>query len=146
MTCLNAPSSMCFMLKILIAEDAKVYRAVYDFSLPGDLFEKRFATDGAEAVAVFSEWKPDIVVLDIIMPNMTGYEALKRIRDIEPFRKTAAEGGGKATVVIMATGLGTKEDIMDCLKIGIHGYLVKPMDKHTMLDKIMGYYKRAHPE
>jgi CheY-like chemotaxis protein len=138
---------MVFMLKILIAEDAKVYRAVYDFSLPNDLFEKRFAVDGAEAVDVFTEWKPDIVVLDIIMPNMTGYQALKRMRDIEPFKKTGAEGGGnKVTVIIMATGLGTKEDIMDCLKIGIHGYLVKPMEKHTMLDKIMGYYKRVHPE
>lgn len=134
------------MLKILIAEDAKVYRQVFDISLPGELFEKKFAADGEEAIAMFSDWKPDIVVLDIVMPKMSGYEALKRIREMEPFKKTAAEGNGKVTVVIMATGLGTKEDIMDCLKIGIHGYLVKPMEKHTVQEKIMGYFKRVHPD
>lgn len=133
-------------LKVLIAEDLKVYRMVYDRGLSDELFEKRFVTDGAEAVAAFTEWKPDIVVLDIIMPNMTGFQALKQIREFEPFRKAGADGGGRTTVVIMATGLGTKEDILDCLKVGIHGYLVKPVDKDTICERIMGYYTRIHPK
>jgi CheY-like chemotaxis protein len=133
-------------LKVLIAEDAKVFRMVYDLGLSGDQFEKRFAVDGLEAVAAFSEFKPDIVVMDIQMPNMTGYEALKKIRLVEPYSKVAANnGGGRTTVVIMATGMGTKEDIMDCLQIGIHGYMVKPVDKATVTEKIMGYYNRIHP-
>ncbi len=80
------------------------------------------------------------------MPLMTGYQLLKKIRDTEPLaKKSDGKCNQKRTVVIMATALNTKEDIVDCLKLGINGYIVKPIKHKEVNDKILEYYRKIYP-
>lgn len=121
--------------RILIAEDEKDICAVYDAALPDDVFEKRFCPNGADALSVYDEWKPDIIVLDIYMPMMTGYEVLKRIRE---------DFNDKTTTIVMSTSLSGQSDVMSCVKIGVDGYIIKPLDASNVGRRIfMCHQKRV---
>lgn len=108
------------MLKTLIAEDAKTYHIHYKEQLPESSFELRFAHNGEEALALYKEWQPDIILLDIQMPLLNGYQVLEKIR---------RECNDSKTPIIMATGMSEKREIVACAKLGIQGYFVKPFDK-----------------
>lgn len=134
-------------LKILIAEDDKFTQSLYEKGLPKDRYERRMAGNGEEALEIYRSWNPDIVVLDIMMPVLSGYEALKQIREEEPTPDSAGnKKEGKSTVIIMATAMSSKDDIMDCLKLRINGYLVKPINHRKINEQIMGYYNKANPK
>jgi CheY-like chemotaxis protein len=121
-------------LKILIADDDKSIQALYNKGLSDDWYEKRIVGNGNDAVEIYKSWRPDIIVLDIMMPIMSGYEVLKKIREIEKY------GKDKSTAIIMSTAMSSKNDILDCAKLGIQGYIVKPF-KHTEISsKILSYY------
>jgi len=68
-------------LKILIAEDDKIAQAFYEECLPEAEFEKRIRANGEDAMDAYLEWKPNIVILDIMLHEMTGYSVLKKIRN-----------------------------------------------------------------
>lgn len=125
-------------LKLLIAEDDKSTQALYRAGISKDAFEMRMAPDGEEALRIYNSWKPDIVALDIIMPVMAGYQFLKKIRETEPLAKKSSNNkdGQKRTVIIIVTALGLKEDIMDCLKLGINGYILKPIKYKEVSEKM----------
>lgn len=134
-------------LKLLIAEDSKLVAAIYDKGFPDNLFEKRFTGNGKEALEIFNSWHPDILILDVMMPIMTGYEALKEIRKTNPVSKTDdANDEKKSTVVIIATVMGDKEDVMDFLKLGINGYIVKPFNKKEIKRRVMSFYHEVYPD
>jgi CheY-like chemotaxis protein len=122
-------------LKILVAEDNKSVQALYNLGLNDELYEKKFVADGKQAIDTYESWNPDMVVLDIMMPVMTGFNALKEIRDRE---KT----NGRKTAVIMSTGLSDKSDIMDCAKLGIQGYIIKPFKHRELAEMLEGYYRK----
>lgn len=122
-------------LKVLIAEDDKICQEIYKKALPGDTFDKRFVNNGLEALVIHKSWNPDILLLDILMPVKSGYETLKEIRELE-------ENFDKKTVIIMATSMTAKEDILDCLKIGIQGYIMKPFKTAEINTKILDYYQK----
>lgn len=123
-------------IKILIAEDDKDTLELYRKGLAEDLFEMRFIMNGKEALDVYQEWQPDIIVLDIVMPVMTGYSVLKEIRE---------KMNDRTTKIVMATSLSTKHDIMDCSKLGIHGYIIKPFQYKEIGSIILNYLKPADP-
>jgi CheY-like chemotaxis protein len=109
-------------------------RDLYQVRLPEDVFETRFAEHGETALDLYRSWQPDILILDIRMPVMTGFTVLKEIRK---------QIGDHTTTIIMATALNDKRDIKDCINLGIQGYIIKPF-KHTEVgDKILAYYQ-AH--
>lgn len=116
-------------LKVLIADDDRAVHKMYAHGLLDDLYEKKIVVNGQEALEVFESWRPDVVVLDIMMPIMSGYQTLKAIRDKE-------KGSKKPTPVVMVTALASKNDIMDCIKLGIQGYLVKPVKPHELAEKL----------
>lgn len=124
-------------IKILIAEDDKDTLELYRKGLAEDLFEMRFAANGKEALDLYQEWRPDIIVLDIVMPVMTGYSVLQEIRETMKDRTTK---------IIMATSLSTRHDIMDCSKLGIHGYIIKPFQYKEIGSIIMNYLGQASPQ
>lgn len=124
-------------IRVLIAEDDKKMQMVYDMGLPSAIFEKRFANNGKEALEVYSSWNPEIIVLDIMMPVMSGYETLKTIR---------GEHKDMSTVIIMATSKAEKEDIVACMKHGIEGYIIKPFKWTEIADKILQCYRKVNPE
>jgi len=67
----------------------------------------------------------DLVTLDITMPEMDGLEALKKIKEIDP----------NATV-IMVTAIGTAESVKEAIKLGAKGYIVKPLDREKVIERI----------
>lgn len=128
---------MADKLKILIVEDSKSILALYNAGFADEVFDKRLVDNGSEALEVYRTWQPDIIVLDIMLPGMSGYAVLKEIREkIED----------KATTIIMVTSMSSKDDIMDCVKLGVHGYIVKPFTHKEIADKILEYYKKTDPE
>ena len=124
-------------LKILIAEDDLSAQLLYDKGLSDEVFEKRFARDGEKALEEYRSWKPDIMLLDIMMPVMSGYLLLKEIRE---------KHKDDSTVIIMASSLSGEEDVRDCIKLGIQGYIVKPFKHKELTDKILQYYSQCESE
>ncbi len=122
-------------LKIVIAEDDGVTQMFYDEGLSDDTFDKRIVENGQEAVSEYESWNPDIVVLDMMMPIKNGKEALSEIRNVE-------KDCNRRTMVVMATAITTKEDIHECAKIGIEGYISKPFEVSEISDLILKCYEK----
>lgn len=118
-------------VKVLIAEDSKLFHKMIDASLSDELYEKRFVADGEQALETADQWKPDVLVLDMMMPVMSGYAALKKLREGEK-----ASGASRKLPVVMLTGVSDKQSILDCGKLGIQGYLVKPFKPEDIADRI----------
>jgi len=89
--------------------------------------EVRVALDGQEALRVCEAFRPDIVLMDITMPNMDGYEAARRIR---------AEEWGVAPLLIALTGWGRDRDIEAARDAGFDGHLLKPVDPESLVQVI----------
>ncbi len=120
-------------LKILLVDDSKVVMQIYKEALSDNLYEKRFAMNGQDALNFYRTWQPDLILLDIVLPVTTGYSALKEIRRIE-------KDTGTRTAIIMVTSLADKSDINDCARLGIQGYIVKPFQATELAAKIEHYY------
>ena len=82
-----------------------------------------YFTGGNQALDVFEELDPDVVLLDIVMPGLSGQETLKRILSMKP-----------STKVVMVSSLGTEEDVQECLDIGAKNFLPKPFTKEDLID------------
>jgi len=120
--------------KILIAEDDKVTQRLYQAALPEALCQHRIVGDGEEAIEVYKEWQPDIMLLDFSMPNCNGFQVLKMIRE------TLQD---KNTVIIMVTSLSDKASIVACAKLGVQGYIVKPFVSKELAPKIVKIYRES---
>ena len=114
------------MAKILIVDDAAFMRKVIKDTLSKsgytDLYE---AVDGADAVEKYNEIQPDLVLMDITMPNMDGLEALKTIRGKD----------GNANVV-MCSAMGQEAMVMEAVQAGIKDFIVKPFKSDRLLKAV----------
>ena len=114
------------MAKILLVDDAAFMRKVIKDTLSKagytDLHE---AVDGADAVEKYNSLKPDLVLMDITMPNMDGLEALKAIR--------AKDGSAN---VVMCSAMGQESMVMDAVRSGAKDFIVKPFKPDRVLKKI----------
>ena len=104
------------MAKILIVDDASFMRMMIKDALQkngyDDLHE---AADGIQAVEKYEEIKPDIVFMDITMPNMDGLEALKTIKGKHP-----------EAIVVMCSAMGQESMVIEAIKTGARDFIVKP--------------------
>ena len=123
-------------IKVLIVEDDPTTKLLYDKGLFSEIFDKKMVVSGKEALIAYEEWHPDIIVLDIFLPEMTGYQVLKTIRN------TIAD---KQTAIVMATSLSGNEDVLSCMKLGIEGYIIKPFQVLEIGGKILTYYAKKEP-
>ncbi len=124
-------------LKTLIVEDDQSIVALYDKFLSDAVFVKKFISNGKEGLAVYKEWKPDLLLMDIMLPGMTGYSILKEIRQ---------SLGDVKTPIIMVTTIARRESILDCVQLGIQGYIVKPFNHKQLSDRILEFFSTAQPE
>lgn len=104
------------MTKIAIIEDDPVISQMYRIKFEADGFDVQLADNGKRGVALVENFSPDIILLDLQMPEMTGDEALVEIRK-HPASKT--------TPVIILTNLGEEEAPKNIRSLGIHSYIVK---------------------
>lgn len=103
-------------VKVLVVEDETFLVKIYTVKLKKEGFEVTIANDGEEAVRMAAEVKPDLILLDLILPKMNGFEALEKMR---------ANPDNKSTPVIVLSNLGQEEDIKRAEALGADDYLVK---------------------
>lgn len=104
------------MTKIAIIEDDATISQMYRMKFEADGFDVRIANNGKIGIDLVKSFKPDIVLLDIQMPEMDGEETLGLIRSNE---------SSKTTPVIILTNLGEEEAPQNMRSLGIHSYIVK---------------------
>jgi len=104
------------MPKILIVEDDPFLSEMYSTKLVQEKFDVDFAVDGKEAVKKARETKPDLILLDIVLPKMDGFEVLQEIKKDPELRNIQ---------IIALTNLGQKEEVEKGLKLGADDYIVK---------------------
>jgi DNA-binding response OmpR family regulator len=104
------------MTKIAIIEDDPVISQMYRMKFEADGFDVQLANNGKRGVEMVESYMPDIILMDLQMPEMGGEEALAVIRKNE---------WGKSTPVIILTNLGEEEAPKGLRSLGIHSYIVK---------------------
>ena len=110
--------------RVLAVDDSLLMRKKVEKALRGTEFELvATAGDGEEAVTRFREERPDIVLLDIVMPKQSGKEALRQILALEPGAK-----------VVMISSLATDDAITECLRVGALRFVQKPFVAGDLLD------------
>lgn len=113
-------------VKVMAVDDSKTMLAVITSHLKGSHFEVvATALSGQEALEKYQKHKPKLVLLDMVMPEMTGSETLQRLLEAD-----------NAVCVVMVSSMGTEETVQDCLKKGAKSFLQKPLIRDTMLEKL----------
>jgi PAS domain S-box-containing protein len=113
--------------RVLIADDIEDNRQLLAQLLAPVGFEIRLATNGAEAVQEFENWRPHLILMDFRMPVMDGHEAIRRIR---------AMAGGKEIKIIAVTASAMDENRQEMLKIGADDFISKPFREIELFHKI----------
>jgi signal transduction histidine kinase len=128
--------------KVLLAEDAAINREIVLTLLEPFNLHIDCAENGVEAVRRFSDAHGgyDLVFMDLQMPEMDGYEATRRIRDLEESWRREKTGGYEKPVPIIAmTANVFREDIERCLESGMNDHVGKPLDFEIVLEKLKQY-------
>ena len=121
--------------RILLAEDEKSLREGITLNLELEGYEVEAVCDGAEALKVFSEQRFTMVILDVMMPEVNGFEVCEKIRlsDTE-------------TPILFLTAKDTSKDKINGLKVGADDYLNKPFDSEVLLHKIKAILQRKETD
>ena len=114
------------MARVLVVDDAAFMRKmVSDALAKGGHEVVGEAGNGQEAVDRFQELKPDLMTLDITMPDMDGITALKAILDVDPGAR-----------VIMCSALGQERKVLESIKAGARDFVVKPFEPDRVLEAV----------
>lgn len=113
-------------LRLLVADDDPSGQKTFSYLL-GDDYDLVFASGGEEAVSLFAKQRPDLVLMDIMMPGLDGFGALERIR---------SQRGGGDVPVIAVTARAMKGDRESILGAGFDGYVSKPIDGDALVGEI----------
>ncbi|HPN36874.1 MAG TPA: response regulator [Melioribacteraceae bacterium] len=115
---------------ILIADDSPTIRKFVTFSLTMQGFEVISAIDGMEAMELLPKYKVDLVITDLNMPNMDGFELIKTIRQNEDY---------KDIPIIILSSLAGSEEIERGMSSGANSYMVKPFDPKRIQYEVAKY-------
>ncbi len=116
--------------RILVVDDEVQLVEMLKMRLEAEGYEVSTASDGEEALGKAKDLKPDLIVLDIMMPKMDGFEVLRRLRaDLET----------QHTPVVMLTAKGDTETMFKTHDLGSTDYFIKPFDTKELLDFIKRY-------
>ena len=119
--------------KILIADDEPNIVAAVEFLLQHNGYEVHVARDGEEALKLVEATHPDLVLLDVMMPQKSGYEVCKRIRERADWRHIK---------IIMLSAKGRDSEVNKGLSTGADVYVTKPFSTRELMDKIKGLLGR----
>ncbi|MDU5105264.1 MULTISPECIES: response regulator [unclassified Clostridium] len=114
------------MKRVLIVDDAAFMRMMIKDILQKNGFEViGEASNGIEAINLYKKERPDVVTMDITMPDMDGIEAVKEIRSFDASAK-----------IIMCSAMGQQSMVMDAIKSGAKDFIVKPFQADRVLEAI----------
>jgi two-component system nitrogen regulation response regulator NtrX len=108
--------------RLLVVDDESGVRAALRQLLEFEGYEVRVASSGAEALATYEAWKPELVFMDVKMTGMDGLETLKRLRGRDP-----------AAIVVMISGHATIQNAVEATQLGAYDILEKPLDTDRIL-------------
>jgi DNA-binding response OmpR family regulator len=117
--------------KILIVDDEPRYLRLMEANLTTEGYQVLKATDGQEAVEIVADKKPDLVLLDVMMPKLDGFGACERIREFSNLP------------IIMVTARGNEADRVRGLDLGADDYIVKPFSATELLARVRAVLRRA---
>ena len=121
------------MVKILVAEDERDIRELIAFTLRFANFEVELARNGAEAVEKAPEVNPDLILMDVRMPLMTGYEACEALKK-DPITKDIP--------VIFLSAKGQESEIQEGLEVGAMDYILKPFAPDELTSQVQRVLKQ----
>jgi two-component system, OmpR family, response regulator VicR len=120
------------MTRILVVDDEKTIVKGLKFSLEKEGYEVFTAYDGEEALRVFSSEKPDLIILDLMLPEIDGFEVCRRLRKTEE------------VPIIMLTARGEDIDKILGLELGADDYVTKPFNPRELAARVKAILRRAH--
>lgn len=115
------------MARVLVADDSEQIRQAIRLTLEAEGYEIIEASDGLETIDLAAEHSPDLILLDIGMPNMDGIEALERLKAFSVTR---------GTPVVMVTALDDRETVATAVKLGLRDYIVKPWSTDELIEVV----------
>src|ERR671919_310252 len=121
--------------RILVVEDDRTLRQALTFNLSREDYDVRVAVDGEQALGAARDSSLDLILLDIMLPGMSGLEVLRVIR-----------GEGVTTPVIVVSAKGDEIDRVVGLKVGADDYVAKPFSRPELLARIEAVLRRQRRE
>jgi len=118
--------------KVLFVEDDQNISEMVCLSFPKNQFTVKPAFDGREALALVKKDRPDIILLDVMMPVMDGWETLLKLKSVSTT---------KDIPVMMCTSKDSMADVEKSFNFGAQGYVIKPIDIDKLLRKIRAILK-----
>ena len=120
------------MHRILIADDNEANRELLEAYLVSIDCETEIAVDGQDTLAKVESFKPDLVLLDVMMPKLSGFEVCKKLKDDEV---------NKRVMVLMVTALNELGDIERAVSAGTDDFLSKPVNKIELVKRVENMLK-----
>lgn len=121
--------------RVLLIEDNEQNRYLLTFLMTGCGYQVETASDGRRGIAMAREWVPDLILLDIQLPGMDGYEAALALRQLPALDRTP---------IIAVTSYAMVGDREKALASGCDGYIEKPIDPDTFVAEVESLCSLAH--
>jgi two-component system response regulator RegX3 len=120
-------------IRVLVVEDEESYRQALASGLGREGFIVEVAPDGAEALRLFADHPPDIVLLDMLLPGMHGIEVCRRMRSLSP------------VPIVMVSAVDSELDVVLGLELGAAGYVTKPFRLRELVARMQAILRRVSP-
>jgi len=121
---------------VLVVDDDEFQHKLIRVQLAEKNYRLIFAVNGVQTMGILRKIKPDVILMDVMMPDMDGMEVTRRIKRNSLFSKTP---------VIMITGSSDGQTVMDCVKAGASDFVVKPINRDILLAKLLHALNNAAP-
>jgi len=118
------------VVRVLVIEDEVLCRDMLATALTREGYDVDVAKDGVEGLVRFATNRPDIVLLDMLLPDISGTDVCRRIQSEAP------------TPVIMVSGLGSEDDVVLALELGAADYVTKPFSPRVLLARVRAVLRR----
>jgi two-component system chemotaxis response regulator CheY len=121
------------MVKVMIVDDALFMRSLLKNIIQEmeDYEVVCEATNGLDAIKLYQDYRPDVVTMDITMPDMDGYTAVTEILKLFPEAR-----------IIMCSAVGQQRMVLNAIMAGAKDFIVKPFDKKRVIDSILSVYNK----
>jgi two-component system phosphate regulon response regulator PhoB len=124
------------MSRILVIEDEQDLGTLLEYNLRADGHEAEVVRTGAAGISKAKSWKPDLILLDLMLPDIAGGEVARLLREGQPGR----------TPIIMVTARGEESDRVKGLELGADDYVVKPFSVKELLLRVKAVLRRQSDE
>ncbi len=113
--------------RILIADDHPQGAELLEAYLSSSDYDLEIASDGEETLRKVKDWRPDLILLDVMMPKISGFEVCQRVK---------SDPATRDIVILMITALDQTSDIDRAVELGVNDYLTKPVNKTELVLRV----------